>query len=115
MAHAEKLLISSVELPGLFDDMVVAGNTYLGLYFYCTGQIEKAKQVLTEALRSVILLPHELLIYGSVQVIIGIGKVCSINFEPSDNDLCSVCHVYSLSRGARIVSVLFILNRFTWG
>ena len=43
------------------------------------------------------------------------GKVCSINFEPPDNDLCSVCHVYPLSRGAWMISILFILNRFTWG
>ena len=42
-------------------------------------------------------------------------KVCSINFEPPDNDLCSACHVYPLSRGAWMISVLFILNRFTWG
>ena len=42
-------------------------------------------------------------------------KVCSINFEPSDNDLCSACHVYPLSRGAWIISILFIFNRFTWG
>ena len=41
-------------------------------------------------------------------------KACSINFEPPDNDLCSACHVYPLSRGARIISILFILNRFTW-
>ena len=27
-------------------------------------------------------------------------KVCSINFEPPDKDLCSACHVYPLSRGA---------------
>ena len=44
-----------------------------------------------------------------------VGKVCSINFEPPDNDLCSVCHVYALSRGAWIISILFILNGFTWG
>ena len=44
-----------------------------------------------------------------------IGKVCSINVEPPENDLCSACHVYPLSRGAWIISILFILNRFTWG
>ena len=27
-------------------------------------------------------------------------KVCSVNFKPPDNDLCSACHVYPLSRGA---------------
>ena len=27
-------------------------------------------------------------------------KVCSINFEPPDNDLCSTCHVYPLSHEA---------------
>ena len=42
-------------------------------------------------------------------------KVCSINFEPPDNDLCSACHVYPLSRGAWIILILFILNGFTWG
>ena len=42
-------------------------------------------------------------------------KVCSINFEPPDNDLCYACHVHPLSRGAWIISILFILNRFTWG
>ena len=42
-------------------------------------------------------------------------KVCSINSEPPDNDLCSACHVYPFSREAGIISVLFILNRFTWG
>ena len=42
-------------------------------------------------------------------------KVCSINFEPPDNDLFSPCHVYPLSRGAWIISILFILNRFIWG
>ena len=26
------------------------------------------------------------------------SKVCSINFEPPDIDLCSVCHVYPISR-----------------
>ena len=46
---------------------------------------------------------------------IEVGKVCSLNFEPPDNDLCSACHVYPLSRGAWIISILFILNRFTWG
>ena len=39
-------------------------------------------------------------------------KVCSINFEPPDNDLCSSCHVYPLSREAWIISILFILKRF---
>ena len=33
----------------------------------------------------------------------------------SDNDLCSACHVYPLSRAAWIISILFILKRFTWG
>ena len=42
------------------------------------------------------------------------GKVCSINFEPPDIDFCSACHVYTISRGAWIISILFILNRFTW-
>ena len=42
-------------------------------------------------------------------------KVCSINFEPPDIDLCSACHVYPISRGASIISILFIVNRFTWG
>ena len=42
-------------------------------------------------------------------------KVCPINFEPPDNDLCSACHVYPLSRGKWIISILFILNRFIWG
>ena len=42
-------------------------------------------------------------------------SVSSINFEQPDNDLCSVCHVYPLSRGAWIISILFILNRFTKG
>ena len=39
---------------------------------------------------------------------------CSINFEPPDIDLCSGYHVYPISRGASIISVLFIANRFTW-
>ena len=43
------------------------------------------------------------------------SKVCSINFEPLDNDLCSACHVYPLSRGAWIISILFILNGFASG
>ena len=43
------------------------------------------------------------------------SKICSINFEPPDIDLCSVCHVYTISRGALIISILFIVNRFTWG
>ena len=38
-------------------------------------------------------------------------KVCSINFEPPDNDLCSACHVCSLSRGAWIISVLFYIEQ----
>ena len=46
---------------------------------------------------------------------IKVFKVCSINFEPPDNDLCSACHVYPLSRRAWIIPVLFISNRFTWG
>ena len=41
-------------------------------------------------------------------------KVCSINFEPPDNDFCSACHVHPLSRGAWIISILFILNGFTF-
>ena len=44
-----------------------------------------------------------------------IGKVCSVNFEPPDIDLCSACHVRPLLRGAWIVSILFILNKLTWG
>ena len=44
-----------------------------------------------------------------------ITKVCSINFEPPDIDLCSACHVYPFSRGASIISILLIMNRFTWG
>ena len=32
-----------------------------------------------------------------------------------DIDLCSACHVYPISRGAWIVSILFIVNRFAWG
>ena len=35
--------------------------------------------------------------------------------QSTDNDLCSACHVYPLSHGACIISILFILNRFTWG
>ena len=42
-------------------------------------------------------------------------KDCSINFEPPDIALCSSCHVYTISGGAWIISILFILNRFTWG
>ena len=42
-------------------------------------------------------------------------KVCSINFEPPDIDLCSACHVYPLFCGAWIISILFILNKLTWG
>ena len=42
-------------------------------------------------------------------------KVCSINFEPPGNDLCSACHVHPLSRVAWIISILIILDRFTWG
>ena len=42
------------------------------------------------------------------------GKVCSVNFEPPDIDLCSACHVYTISRRACIISILFIVNRFTW-
>ena len=33
-------------------------------------------------------------------------KVCSINFEPPDNDFLSVCYVYPLSHGAWIISTL---------
>ena len=47
--------------------------------------------------------------------IFGLIKVCSINFEPPDNDLCSACHFYLLSREAWMISILIILNRFTWG
>ena len=42
-------------------------------------------------------------------------RVCSINFEPPDNDLCSACHDHPLFRGAWIISILFILNKLTWG
>ena len=35
-------------------------------------------------------------------------QVCSINFEPPDSNLCSAYHVYPISRGAWIISVLFI-------
>ena len=42
-------------------------------------------------------------------------KVYSINFKPPDIDLCSACHVYPLFRGARIISILFILNKLTGG
>ena len=42
-------------------------------------------------------------------------KVCLINFEPPDIDFCSACHVYPISRGAWIISVLFMVNRLTWG
>ena len=42
-------------------------------------------------------------------------KVCSVNFEPPDIDLCSPFHVYPLFCGARIISILFILNKLTWG
>ena len=45
----------------------------------------------------------------------GVIKVCSINFEPTDIDLCSACHAYPISRGAWIISILFIVNRFTLG
>ena len=31
------------------------------------------------------------------------SKVRSINSEPPDNDLCSACHVYPLSRGVSII------------
>ena len=45
-----------------------------------------------------------------------LSKVCSINLERTDdNDLCSACHVYPLSLRARIISILFILNRLSWG
>ena len=30
-------------------------------------------------------------------------RVCSINFEPPDNDLCSACHGHPLFRGAWII------------
>ena len=39
-------------------------------------------------------------------------KVCSINFEPSEMDLCSACHAY---RGGWIILILSILNNFTRG
>ena len=42
-------------------------------------------------------------------------KACSTSFEPPDNDLCSACPVYPLSRETWIISILFILNRLTWG
>ena len=42
-------------------------------------------------------------------------KVCSINFERPDIDLCSACHIYPISGGASIISILFIVNRFTSG
>ena len=54
-------------------------------------------------------------LYNSQRLIFSQSKVCSINFEPPDNDLCSACHVYPLSRGAWMISILFILNGFTWG
>ena len=44
-----------------------------------------------------------------------LSKVCSINFEPPDIDLCSACHVYMISHRAWIISILFIVNRITWG
>ena len=53
--------------------------------------------------------------WGVIRSLCRIRKVCSINFEPPKNDLCSACHVYPLSCGARIISILFILNRVTWG
>ena len=31
------------------------------------------------------------------------GRVCSINFEPLDNDLCSACHDHPLFIGAWII------------
>ena len=37
------------------------------------------------------------------------------NFEAPDNDLSSACHVYPISHRAWLISVLFIVNRFTWG
>ena len=42
-------------------------------------------------------------------------KVCSIDSEPPDIDLCPACHVYRLFRGAQIISILFILNKLTLG
>ena len=42
-------------------------------------------------------------------------KVCSLNFEPPDIDLCSACHVYPLFREAWIISILFILNETDMG
>ena len=42
-------------------------------------------------------------------------KVCSINFEPPDIDLCSGCHVYPLFCRAWIISILFRLKKLTWG
>ena len=44
-----------------------------------------------------------------------IFRVCSIDFEPPDNDLCSACHDHPLFRGAWIISILFIFNKLTWG
>ena len=41
------------------------------------------------------------------------GKICSVNFEPPDNELCSARHIYQVSRGAWMISILSILNRFT--
>ena len=49
-----------------------------------------------------------------------ICKVCSINFEPPDIDLCSACHVYPLFREAWVISILFIYqtkevaSKFLW-
>ena len=43
------------------------------------------------------------------------GKVCSITSEPPENDLCSAWHFYPLSRGAWMISILFILNISVWG
>ena len=47
-------------------------------------------------------------------ICVACSKLCSINFEPPDVDLCSECHVYPISGGASIISILFIVNSFTW-
>ena len=57
---------------------------------------------------------HELLL-SFLEILKFLGKVCSINFEPPDNDLCSTCHVYPIFRRAWIISIPFIVNRFNWG
>ena len=40
---------------------------------------------------------------SSFSLISNFSKVCSINFEPPDIDLCSVGHVYPISHGAWII------------